>query len=231
MNRFEFIQYENAERKLQILKERHALELEEAYDSIHPTRTAFDYATGELYVESMCPAQFTAYVVDLQEEHKRKERLLVLQARLYKQAVNALPKDHASNLNKFDIGSYEIRDAARTKVREILSELIKGIPELERCKSSRELVLDMERYDKEIDQMSEEELLQGYTDPLQRTGLESRCIYLRDAQELTYNAIGERLSITTARVKQICSDHEATLNEKELRKWKNDSRTMKKTSY
>lgn len=39
----EFMQYRMAERFLNDTRKRHAMELEQAYENIHPTRTAFDY--------------------------------------------------------------------------------------------------------------------------------------------------------------------------------------------
>ena len=74
MSRSEFWQYKIAKARLKELRKLHEIELQEAYDNIHPTRTAVDYHIGRIYVESINPADYAIYLIDLQEEHKRIEK-------------------------------------------------------------------------------------------------------------------------------------------------------------
>ena len=166
----EFIQYRMAERFLNDTRQRHAIELEEAYENIHPTRTAFDYEQKKLYSESINVEEYAIYLVELQEEHKRIEKWWEIRLEAYKEA------DKRSN------GQLE-------KIKEILSEIISENPELQR-KFPNDFYSfeDVEEYDRRIDNMSVEELLKDYWDKdeeITEEQLEERCIRLYESYDWT----------------------------------------------
>lgn len=217
MNRFEYMQYQIAEKRLQDLKVKHARELQEAYDGIHPTRSAVDSDLGVIYVESIDPAEYAAYLVDLQAEHERIERYWSLRADVYKRALSKLSEQELDILNG-NLENHGDREEIRKTVKNIVTDYVKSKPELK--KKPIASMEEIEEYDKSIENMDKRELLKNYVDPLETETLKKRCIRLRDAEDMSFKNLGIQLGITSARAKQIIVQHELSLGEKELIKWK-----------
>lgn len=191
MSRYEFIQFQIAENKLNELKIQHAAELEQAYDNISPTMTYVDYDLGRIYSSSINPEEYAIYLIELQEKHKRKEEYWAIRAEAYKQALSM------SGGNK-------------EKLFATLSEIVSKTPELQRKEAVQEEIEDVESYDKQIDKMSDEELFSDYwslDEHLeQNEKIIDRCLWLRQSQEMSYKDIGKIIGITTNRVKEILQE-------------------------
>lgn len=187
MSNYEFRQYEQAEKKLEMARYYNANELEQAYDGIHPTRTVLDYSLGKLYVESVNPAEYAVYLVDLQEGHKQVENYWSMRAEAYKQAIKLATS------------------GKRYEIKEVLCKIIASRPELQRNNADYDMTEDIEEYDKRIDNMSEAEALEGYIDPLESEHIKPQCIRLYNAHEMTFKEIGKALGITSTRAREIIS--------------------------
>ena len=189
------MQYRMAERFLNDTRKRHAMELEQAYENIHPTRTAFDYDQKRLYQESVNVEDYAIYLVELQEEHERIENWWKIRLEAYKEA------EKRSN-------------GQLKKIKEILSEIISENPELQR-KFPNDFYSfeDVEEYDRRIDNMSVEELLEDYWDKdeeITEEQLEERCVRLYESYDWTIKEIADQLGITTARVKKYVNRYQKT---------------------
>lgn len=184
MSRYEFIQYELAEKRLNELKQRHAIELEHAYDSINPTLTCFDYSLGELYSSSVNPANYAIYLVELQEKHKQIERYWDLRAKAYKKALSMGNKD-------------------KTTIKSNLETIIASNAELQRKKV--EELTSVEEYDKRVDSMTDKELFEGYynlDEQLEQENI-SKCLKLYKVHGMTFKEISSLLGITSTKAREI----------------------------
>lgn len=216
MRKYEFLQYTVAGRRLQALKEIHKAQLDHAYDGIHPTRTVTDYVLGSINVESIRPQDYTVFLIELQEKHATKERYWKVRAEVFEQMLRTFSEQEKKELLAYS-PIYNSNEKTQAKAMKRLRELITDIPELSRSKEVRESIQDINEFDLEIENMSNEELLEGYEDPLEREGIEERCIYLRSTYALSFDSIGERLSVTTSRVSKIITEHGAKGIEEEKR--------------
>lgn len=190
MSESEFMQYEIAEIRLKELRSKHADELQDAYDGIHPTRTVFDYERG-VYSESVNPADYAIYLVELREEHERIEKWWELRAIAYQDALNQLAEpEHAQ---------------ARKEIKGILSLLIENRPDLQRRFIPLDDLDDIEEVDRRIDQMSMDELQEDYwnlDDYIDEERLKEQCIRLYETHDMAYSKISRMLGIETSRVKK-----------------------------
>src|SRR5690625_4538285 len=154
MTRYEFIQYKVAYDRLIQCRQENAEELQHAYDSIHPTRTQIDYQLGQIYIESIDPAEYAAYMIDLQAKHKQSESYWMKRFQAYSKALKTLTDDEAKEMNnRFPNKKVE------NKVIKALEKIIAADPSLQRNKSVINMLDDVAEYDKRIDEMSIEELL------------------------------------------------------------------------
>src|SRR5699024_9145907 len=205
ISRFEYIQFELAEQRLAELQRKHIQELQQAYAGIHPTRTMIDYNLGVIYSESINPADYAVYLVDLQEQHERKESYWKNKSEAYKKALHQLSPGERTKEN----------------ITKKLNEIIQKQPDLQRQTYS--IYQEVEKYDEYVENISDDELFSDYHDFLEDEKVIEQCIYLRDAHEMTYKNIGKELGITTDRVKRIIQQHEAQLNKQDLRVWRNSN--------
>lgn len=214
LTRVEFMQYIIAERRLNELKQKHKAELEQAYDNIHPTKTGVNYDIGVMYAESIDPADYAVFLVELQEKHEQRESYWLERVKALKKAVNQLTEEEKSKINSTKV---------RQKTMSLLSEIIAENPRLRR--NYRDVHQDIREFDKQIESMTKEELLEDYEDFSEVEQLKEKCIYLRYVHEMPYTKISEKLSVTRPRVVRIIKQYEAQLNESELRKWRNSNIT------
>jgi hypothetical protein len=168
MNRFEFIQYEIAEKRLEELEQEHAAELEHAYDEISPTLTYFDYDLGRIVSSSTNPEKYAIYLVELSEKHEKKEKYWRDRAAVYQEAVKALSEEERKHLEQPGIhrGKY---NPLRKKMLDRVSAIVAQRTDLQR--KPIQSVEPVEEYDRRIDNMSENELLADYWDKEQTTSL------------------------------------------------------------
>lgn len=205
MSESEFVQYEMAERRLHDLRKKHAIELQQAYDNIHPTRTCFDYQTGTLYWESVNPEKYAIYLIELREEHERMEKWWELRASAYREALELLTEEERNYISPYEYGNYQKRQNVRKKFRQILTEIVSTRPELQRQSVSLDEIEDLEEADRRIENMSMEELMEDYWDldeQINEERLKERCIRLYETYDMTYLEIGRLLGIRTSRVKK-----------------------------
>jgi DNA-directed RNA polymerase specialized sigma24 family protein len=213
MSNSEIKQYQSAERVLQELRIQHAYELQRAYDGIHPTISCFDYEGGSIHSESINPADYAIYLIELKEEHQRQQRWWGLRAEAYKEARKKLTEEEKRYLDIYGAGTYKQKEAARNKLGQALIEIVETKPELRRQTVSLDDIEDMEEADLQIEKMSMEELLKDYWDLdelLNETDLKKRCIYLYEACDWPYREIGKRLGIPTSRVKEYVNSSEGS---------------------
>ncbi|MBY0124499.1 hypothetical protein [Bacillus sp. S/N-304-OC-R1] len=207
MSESEFMQYEQAEERLKYLRKLHASELQDAYDGIHPTRTCFDSGAGKVYWESINPVDYAIYLVELREEHDRSEKWWKLRAEAFKDAFASLTEQERFCLLENRFGQCK----ERTKLRELLSEIIATRPELQRKSIPFDELEDIEEVDRRIDRMSDAELMDGYWDLDQQISeeqLREQCIRLRETHETPYLEISKLLGIEVARVKKYIKQHQ-----------------------
>jgi hypothetical protein len=155
----EFLQYEVAENRLQELRQLHAIEIQQAYDDIYPTRTSFNYGLGKIYSESVNTEDYAIYLVDLKEEYIRTERWWTLRVLAFKDAFNLL-----SERDQWNYRVSGLRVEARKRLREHLTSIIEMRPEIQRKIMVFAELEDLEEVDRRIDEMTEEELLEDYWD-------------------------------------------------------------------
>lgn len=208
LSEYEFRQYEMAEVRLTILKNQHKEELQDAYDGIHPTRTCFDYEQGSVYQESINPAEYAIYLVELQEEHERIEKWWKLRVDAYKEAFSQLDGKEQSLLNTRSYGQYKERQQALNKVREHLAAIISTKPELQRKAILLDQIESMEEADQRIENMSDEELFEDYVDFSDEEQIKKQCIWLREIKDTPYSEISRLLGIETARAKEYIMQHQ-----------------------
>ncbi|NRD81163.1 hypothetical protein HPT25_28125 [Bacillus sp. BRMEA1] len=164
MSQSEYTQYELAERRLQELRIQHAYEIQQAYDDIHPTRSAFDYGIGSIYSESVDPVEYAIHLIELKEGHEQQEKWWSLRAEAFSEAYKKLTFQEQSSLSKFEYGKYQERQNVWNRLRAILEEIIETKPELQRKSVSLDLIDNIEEADMQIDKMSMKELLEDYWD-------------------------------------------------------------------
>jgi hypothetical protein len=164
MSESEFMQFEQAEKRLRELQKNNEIELQQAYDGIHPTRVRFDYSLGTIYSESVNPADYAIYLIELREEHERQEKWWGIRAEAYREALQMLTDEDRSDLKLFGYGNYSKRKNARKRLSEALTIVINTRTELQRRQISFEEVEDLEEVDRQIDKMSMKELLEDYWD-------------------------------------------------------------------
>ncbi|MGM7637596.1 hypothetical protein [Bacillus sp. Hm123] len=162
MSDSEFRKYEMAERRLQYLRKQHQIEIQQAYDGIHPTRTCFDYEQKEIYWESVNPCEYAIYLIELKEEHERIEKWWSLRAAVYRESFENLTDEERSQLTTFD--SYEESQTVRNRLKQILIDIVSTRPELQRKPIQMDVFEDMEEADRRIENMSMEELFEDYWD-------------------------------------------------------------------
>lgn len=182
----EFFQYRTAEQRLKDIRRQHALELQEAYDNIHPTKTRIDTDLGRIYVESINPETYAIYLVELRQEHEEIERWWAERAKVYNQAYRESGGDMA-------------------KTREILAQIISTRPDLQRKQIDTAVFDELKEYDSQIDNMSMDELLEDYWDSDEENSEEQirdRCIKLHESYDMPVNEIASLLGITTSRVRK-----------------------------
>ncbi len=160
----ELLQFEMAEKRLRFLREQHARVLEQAYEDINPTLTRTDYGLGDLYTESVNPAEYAIYLIELKEDHRSLEEWWRTRANTYKKAFSKLSDEEKKTLVSRYADYFESRQV-RNKLKRVLSEIVSSQPELQRRKAHLSELESMEEADSRIDSMSNEELLEGYWDP------------------------------------------------------------------
>ncbi len=156
-----------AEKHLRYLRNKNSLELQQAYDRIHPTRTQFDYSLGVIYKESVDPVECAICLVELREKHEEKEMWWKLRAEACKEALEMLTDDEKRYLHSRDYESYAKREKARNKLRELLTEIVEARPELQRQPTSLNELKDLEEIaqaDRKIDSLRQKELFEDYRD-------------------------------------------------------------------
>lgn len=160
---YEFFQYETAEMRWRKIREQNLMQLNQAYEDIHPTRSCFDYDTGKIYSESIDPADYAVYLADLQAENKKAEEWWRSRAELYREGTKRLSEEERAVLEA-DNDFLQVR-FVKHKLRSILSEMIAERPDLQRESSFTEDELEsMDEADKEIDKMSMKEITKDYVD-------------------------------------------------------------------
>ncbi|MBO1005777.1 hypothetical protein [Pseudogracilibacillus auburnensis] len=164
MSESEFMQYEMAEMRLSQLKMNHAAELQQAYDNIHPTRMGFDYHLGRIFSESLNPADYAIYLVEMREEHELIEKWWGSRATAFKRAFDLLTDEQKEVFNSLGYGMHRERLRARSEVKEHLETIVLATPELQRKVVPPELLEDLKEVDREIDNMSMDELMEDYWD-------------------------------------------------------------------
>lgn len=200
---YEFLQFKVASKRLEECKQEHTEELQQVYDDIHPTRSQFDYGLGIIYVESICPAEYAAYLVDMQAKHERIELYWEERAKAYRDALKVLTEEEQEEMKN----SWP-SEKVRLKVKRELEYIILTNPSLQREKTAISVLDELEEYDRKIDKMSEEELLKDYEDPLEDEKLVEKCVHLYRNHDMTYKQVGEFLRITTTRVRKIIENTE-----------------------
>src|SRR5690625_7143467 len=100
----EFMQYRMAERRLNEMKLQHEAELQQAYDNIKPTITAVNYDLGQMYAESIDPAEYAIYLVELQEKHEQQQSYWRERTEVFKQALQQLEDRKSVGRERVEIG-------------------------------------------------------------------------------------------------------------------------------
>lgn len=203
----EFMQFKIAGKRLKELQQQHAMELQEAYDNIHPTRTGVDYGTGRMYSESVDPADYAIYLVDLQENHKEHQKWWLLRYKAYKQAMKELSPKEQNDLLNFKPGNFIKQNEANEKLRKALNKIVDNTPMLQRSSILLDELDDMEEVDELIENMSEDELLEGYEDPLDGEHTKKRCIKLYKTHDMNFREISEIVGVTFQRAKRIIKQY------------------------
>jgi len=211
MSEAEFMQCKIAERRLQELYKQHEMELQRAYDGIHPTRTCFDYEQGAVYSESVNPAEYAIYLAELREEHKRFEKWWQLRSEVYKQALDQLTDEEKQIINLGIHGNYAEYEKVGKKLREHLNKIFDERPDLQRQSIPFDELEDIEEVDRIIDKMSMKELLEDYWDldkQIDEEVLKEQCVRLYESYDMTFSTIGKKVGITTNRVKKYVMHHQ-----------------------
>lgn len=219
MGESEFMQYEVATGRLKDLRKQHAIELQQAYDGIHPTRTCFDYGQGTIYWESVNPVDYAIYLIDLKEGHARSEKWWSLRASAYREAYEKLSDEEKGLLNSVGYGQYQKRENVRKRLQELLSEIISTRPELQRKFIPLDELEDIEEADRRIENMSMKELLEDYWDldeQINEEKLKEQCFRLYDSHDMPVARISKLLGIETARVKKYLLQRKEGLYEKQI---------------
>jgi|SRR5690625_2338685 len=192
----EFMQYRMAERRLNEMKLQHEAELQQAYDNIKPTITAVNYDLGQMYAESIDPAEYAIYLVELQEKHEQQQSYWRERTEVFKRALQQLDEQERQNINDPRI---------RHKLIDILSGIVAGKPNLRR--NYKPLHDDLKQYDEQIESMNEAELLQDYEDFTEIEALKDKCIKLYEVHDMTYKQVAETVGITRQRAERIIKQH------------------------
>lgn len=145
MSEYEFMQYKMAEQRLRDIRRQNAIELQKAYDDIHPTRTCYDYDLKRLYSESMNPEKYAIYLVEMRNGHERIEEWWTKRAEAYKEAQ-------------------VLANGDESKIYEILLNIIETRPDLQRKQVDLSIYGDVAEYDSLVEKMNMEELLEDYWD-------------------------------------------------------------------
>jgi hypothetical protein len=164
MSESEFMQYETAEKQFNDIRKQHAVELKQAYDGIHPTRARFDYEQRRIYCESVNPADYAIYLVELREEHERIEKWWSLRATAYRESLEMLTNEERNSFHLCGYSNYEKHEKARKGLREVLTKIVATRPDLQRQSIQFDELEDLDEVDRQIDKLSMEELLENYWD-------------------------------------------------------------------
>lgn len=148
VSRVEAMQYILAEKRLIQVNERYRDKKQEVYDLIHPTQQVPNYDLGIIEVHSVNPIEFAIRLCEVEEEYKKEAEHLHYKIKVFNQVKKHLTNDDLNNLDNLFI----VR-----KIQRLLSELVTP-------SEHKKMIYDMQEYDKEVDSMSERELLKGYVD-------------------------------------------------------------------
>lgn len=198
----EIMYYKMATAQLEKLRHEHAVELQNAYEDIHPTITRVDYGIGTMYAESIDPADYAIYLIELREEHEQVEKWWSLRADAYADALGRLTVEDRNNLSHHKPGGYALNKRAQERLEDALRDVVAARPELHH--KATPVMDDMQEMDAIIDNMNDKELFENYWDldeQLEAEGLSERCVKLFSVHDMTYKETSELTGVTVARVK------------------------------
>ena len=158
---YEYKQFERSLHYLRALQKQHNKELQQAYADIFPTRTGYDFNIGKIFSESLDPAEYAIYLVDLQEQYKRIESYWEIRREAFMNAYRMLSEEQRNNYNSHIRSEREI---ASNLLRNHLDKIVNDTPKLQRKSIPIDLIESMEEADERIEKMSNYELLKGYID-------------------------------------------------------------------
>lgn len=190
ITRVEAMMYINANERLKHIEQLYEEEKAELYGMIHPTRTSVDYDIGVIFAESCNPIEFAIRSCEIDEKYKENIKAIKSQVEVFESIKKHLSDDELKDINNFRT----IR-----KVQKLLSDIV---PAKENITES------MLEHDAQVDNMTDDELLEGYEDYIERENIIERCLELREVHDMTYKQISEKLSITRERAKRIIKQHE-----------------------
>ena len=148
ISKVEAMQYILAEKRLKQINEQYQEKVQEVYDLVHPTQIVPNYDLGVLEIHSINPLEFAVKLCEVEEEYKEEVHHLKHKIEIYNQVKKHLTEDDLNNINNL----FTIK-----KVQRILSDIL---PVSER----KDALKNIMEHDKQIDNMSIDELLHDYVD-------------------------------------------------------------------
>lgn len=160
---FEFQEFLQAEQYISQLILEQQLEINRAYNDIHPTMSSFDYATGTIYKTSLDVVDYCEYLINLKQKQmnvrdywfKRKEvfqlafsKLTSEEQRLYLDSININIK----------------RKRILVKLKAEIERIVDTRKDLQRPEIVGSYAVPVIDWDKAVENMSESELLEDYYD-------------------------------------------------------------------
>jgi|SRR5699024_1952322 len=149
VTRTEALRYIFAGEQLKKIKKEYERKRYLTYDQIHPTRTAIIYETGEIIVESTDPVEYAMYLCELKNEYEEAKEEYEQRVIAFQKVEQYLSKDEKNNLYGLDTIS---------KIQKLLPKIIPS------GNNNKDIVKELKEYDEKVDNMTTEELLEGYVD-------------------------------------------------------------------
>lgn len=170
MGMFEFRQYMNAADKLREIEEEQAVIIHRAYSDIHPTRVHFDYEQGKMYSESLNVADYAIWLIEMKESHSKHRAFWERRAAIFESAKATLSEKERELFEEVRSNSAGLGRAHRMVIEKLKKYLEKTVSDRPRRDSVKKPIVplgDMEEWDRKVEAMSEEELLEGYWDQIE----------------------------------------------------------------
>lgn len=158
MNRIEFEQYFNIYKNYKIVLKQLDDEINELYEDISPVMTYFD---GESIKKgSVSVERYVEHIIDAKEEIAIRKRYVDDSYQAVKRALETLSQEEKEIINR---SSGILPYSLKNKLMNALKDVIEEIPSLQRKMILTEF-MDVSKWDKLVEGMSDEELLVDYWD-------------------------------------------------------------------